>query len=62
MIPGLITDFMAIVVLIGPLRRGLLHLGPASYRTEAHFTVRTNSADKSQENVTIEGDYRRLDD
>ena len=66
-IPGLITDCLALLVLIGPLRRGLLRMGPARYRTEAHFTVKSGgsapeSASKPQDNVTIEGDFRRLDD
>ena len=62
MVPGLITDCLALLVLIGPLRRGLLRMGPARYRTEAHFTVKTRPGSKTQDNVTIEGDYRRVDD
>ena len=62
MVPGLITDCMALLVLIGPLRRWLSRLGPVRHHTEAHFTVKTRSRSKTQDNVTIEGDYRRLDD
>lgn len=56
MVPGLISDFAALIVMIGPLRRKLLRwLGgpppeaPAGYREPGGRT-------------TIEGDYRRLDD
>ena len=68
MIPGLITDCLALIVLIGPLRRSLLRLGPERYRTEAHFTVKTGTGETRtgpkarDDSVTIEGDYRRLDD
>ena len=65
-IPGLITDSLALVVLIGPLRRGLLRLGPSRFRAEAHFHARSRSGpqpgSQAQDNVTIEGDFRRLDD
>ena len=55
-IPGMITDFLALVVMVGPLRRRLARtiLGP-------QMVVRT-----SQRNVgpheTIEGDYRHITD
>ena len=62
MVPGLITDCMALIVLIGPLRRGLLKLGPSRYRTEAHFTTRTRPGQAPEHKVTIEGDFRRIDD
>lgn len=56
MVPGLISDFAALIVVIGPLRRKLLRwLGgpqPEPYAAEREQQSRT----------TIEGDYRRLDD
>ena len=62
MIPGLITDCLSLVVLIGPLRRGLLRLGPDRYRAEARFYSNSPPRGDAQDNVTIDGDYRRLDD
>ena len=60
--PGLITDTMALLVLIGPLRRGLLRVGPARYRAETHFSVKTPPGGDPADKVTIEGDFRRVDD
>jgi UPF0716 protein FxsA len=70
MIPGLITDAAALLVLIGPLRRGLLGLGPARYRPAAGGGRRPpgagaqprSEAAPPQDKLTIEGDYQRLDD
>jgi UPF0716 protein FxsA len=65
-IPGLVTDIMAVLVLIGPLRRGLLRVAPV--RTTMHVDMtagrRSPPGDDppAQDNVTIEGDFRRLDD
>ncbi len=60
MIPGMLTDFAAIVVVIGPLRRQLvrwLHRGERSDpRREAPGT------DDRPDAITIEGDFNRLDD
>jgi len=79
MVPGLITDVMALLVLIGPLRRRLVgsrgtervtvHTR-ASYRSpgdEAGDRPGDGRGDKRRDghdrgNVTLEGDYRRLDD
>lgn len=61
-VPGLITDFLALLVLIGPVRRALLRVGPARFRAEAHSTAQREADEPPQDNVTIEGDYRRLDD
>ena len=56
MIPGLISDFAALIVVIGPLRRRLASwlLGP---QPEAYAPERDPAG-----NVTIEGQYRRVDD
>ena len=56
MIPGLITDFAALIVLIGPLRRRIARFfaGP---QPEPYAPERD-----AQRHSTIEGDYRRLDD
>lgn len=56
MVPGLLSDVAALVVLIGPLRRRLMRaLGgqqPEVYRPERDTAGPT----------TIEGDYRRMDE
>ncbi|MEP5766290.1 MAG: FxsA family protein [Halieaceae bacterium] len=64
MVPGLITDSLALLVLIGPLRRKLLGLGKwqvqsgtASYRQRS-----PESPQSGDEPTTLEGDFRRLDD
>ncbi len=54
LIPGLISDFAAIVVLIGPLRRRigrwLMGPQPEQYKPERD----------SSEHITIDGDFRRV--
>ncbi len=60
MIPGLITDSLALIFLVAPLRRALGRmLGVKVVQTEqsARFTTT-----ESEEQVTLEGEYRRLDD
>ncbi len=54
-IPGMITDFAAVVVMVGPLRRRLMAWfgGP---QPEPYAPERD-----SQSHVTIEGDFRRMD-
>lgn len=56
MVPGLISDFFAIIVLIGPLRRrlGRWLMGP---QPEPYVPQRDVSSESP-----IEGDFRRLDD
>jgi UPF0716 protein FxsA len=56
MIPGMITDFAALIVVIGPLRRRLARwlLGP---QPEPYVPERDTSG-----HTTIEGDFRRVDD
>lgn len=56
MIPGLISDIAALVVVIGPLRRRLASwiIGP---QPEPYAPERDDSP-----SVTLEGQYRRLDD
>ena len=56
MIPGMITDFAAIIVVIGPLRRRLVRwlLGP---QPEPYVPERDTGS-----HTTIEGSYRRVDD
>jgi UPF0716 protein FxsA len=55
-IPGLITDFAALLVMIGPLRRRLARLiyGP---QPEPYAPDRDDTS-----HLTIEGQYRRVDD
>jgi UPF0716 protein FxsA len=56
MVPGMITDFFALIVLIGPLRRRLARtiLGPQ--------TVVRSSRRNAGSHETIEGDYRHVTD
>jgi UPF0716 protein FxsA len=56
MIPGMITDFAAVIVVIGPLRRRLATwvLGP---QPEPYIPDRDESSHE-----TIDGSYRRVDD
>ena len=56
MVPGLISDFFAIIVLIGPLRRrlGRWLMGP---QPEPYVPQRDVSSESP-----IEGDFRRIDD
>jgi UPF0716 protein FxsA len=58
MIPGIVTDLLAIIFAIGPVRRGLARLLGIK-------TVRGQSRDSDPSDspsTTIEGEYRRLDD
>ena len=56
LVPGLITDFAALIVLIGPLRRRIARWWrgpqPEPYRPDLD----------QGEHTTIEGSYRRVDD
>lgn len=56
LIPGMISDFIALVVMIGPLRRRIVSAlwGPSA------GAVRTDQVPRNPE--IIEGDFRRLDD
>lgn len=56
MIPGMITDFAAVIVIIGPLRRGLARwiLGP---QPEPYVPERDQT-----DHVTLEGQFRRVDE
>jgi UPF0716 protein FxsA len=55
-IPGMITDISALLVMIGPLRRRLANwiFGP---QPEPYAPRRDDSS-----HITIEGNYRRVDD
>jgi UPF0716 protein FxsA len=60
MIPGLITDSLALIFLIAPLRRGLGRLlGVKMVQSGQSAQFRTTD---SEEQVTLEGEYRRVDD
>jgi UPF0716 protein FxsA len=56
MVPGMITDFFALIVMVGPLRRRLARtiLGP-------QVVVRTSQRNAGA-HETIEGDYRHVTD
>lgn len=56
MVPGLITDTLAVLVMIGPLRRRLARLLGGGHPR------RMEPEDPPQGQTTLEGDYRRLDD
>jgi UPF0716 protein FxsA len=69
MIPGLITDVSALLVMIGPLRRRLVGLGASAGHWEVHSThyrddstPRDGGPGQDAHRTTIEGDFRRLDD
>jgi UPF0716 protein FxsA len=56
MFPGMITDVVALITLVGPLRRRLARalLGPGSV---------TQPSERAREgSETIEGEFRRIDD
>jgi UPF0716 protein FxsA len=55
MVPGLVTDFLGVVLLIGPLRRRLL----GSRRRDGG---EPGAPGRPGEQVTLEGEFRRLDD
>ena len=77
-VPGLITDIAAVLVLIGPLRRRLLGVAPLAYRQSPDVTmtreyraedgsVYTETRSFSSEeggsaHITVEGDFKRVDD
>lgn len=59
MIPGLITDVLGLLLMVGPLRRRLFRsLGSRESNAGKGF----EQADIHHENITIEGDFRRMDD
>jgi UPF0716 protein FxsA len=60
MIPGLITDSLALIFLIAPLRRGLGRLLGVKM-VQSGQSAQFRSTD-SEEQVTLEGEYRRVDD
>ena len=69
MIPGLLSDFFALVVLVGPLRRGLARtlFGASKPSDGPGMSAGNVNADKSRhgENpnpVTLEGDFRDVTD
>ena len=69
MVPGLVTDMMAALVLIGPLRRRIAGFGPTE-RVAVHGFERTHggsgasgrSDEAADSQTTLEGDYQRVDD
>jgi UPF0716 protein FxsA len=56
MVPGLITDLAALIVMIGPLRRRL-HRALVGPQPEPYAPERD-----PQGHITIDGQYRRVDD
>lgn len=64
MIPGLITDALALICLVGPLRRRLMALFGIQ-RPEVLYSFdnpREPGSGSDHPNEPIEGDFRRLDD
>lgn len=59
MIPGLITDVAAVLLLIGPLRR---RLAAALRRDDGPDDPPPSAGSARRPSVTIDGEYRRLDD
>lgn len=56
-VPGLLSDFFAVVVLIGPLRRVLARLLGLQNALSPE-----QNAGHSRDNVTLEGSYKVVDD
>ncbi len=54
-IPGLITDFAAIIVLVGPLRRRIVALWQGA------DAPAVSSVEPRREGDTLEGEYHRVD-
>lgn len=75
-IPGLVSDVFALIILIGPLRRRLARLlGGGQQSTQgfggdaggSRYTDQGGSSDhagatRGRANVTLEGDFERVDD
>lgn len=59
MFPGMISDFAALIVMIGPLRRRVAAALGVKPAASAHTA---SAGHEPQDNVTIEGDYTRVDD
>jgi len=62
MIPGLITDFAAVLLLIGPLRRRLFAALRRAGPDGPDHPSEPLQGDTRRPSVTLEGEYRRLDD
>ena len=70
MIPGLLSDFFALVVLVGPLRRGLARwiVGKPARDTSEHSgsypppsgSYRASSPSSNNRPVTLEGDFEEV--
>jgi UPF0716 protein FxsA len=58
-VPGLITDFLAIIVLLGPLRRRLFAALGGTVHTA---TFQSRSGDQMRPGDSIEGEFRRMDE
>lgn len=61
MVPGLITDFLAIIVLLGPLRRRIFAALGGTVHT-ATYQSQSRPQDQMRPGDPIEGEFRRLDD
>ncbi len=62
-IPGMITDAVAVLVLIGPLRRGLARLfGVSASVTATGPKTGASAVYEERAHVTIEGQYSRVDE
>jgi UPF0716 protein FxsA len=69
-VPGLLSDVLALIVLLGPLRRTLVRWlslrTPDGYTSpqQPHGPQQREGPPRSERhiNVTLEGEYRRLDD
>ena len=71
-VPGLLSDFFALIILIGPLRRRLARLLGGEPRPADAFNdfspnasaedVDASSRSTAHLNVTLEGEFQRVDD
>jgi UPF0716 protein FxsA len=60
MIPGLISDTLGLLFMIAPLRRQLF--GRAKRAAQPGFSSHSPNDRPERENITIDGDFDRLDD
>jgi UPF0716 protein FxsA len=62
MVPGLITDVLALLLMIGPLRRGLGRLLRGSASAPESGSEQPQRDQQAEHPQTLEGEFRRLDD
>jgi UPF0716 protein FxsA len=61
-VPGLISDFIALLVLIGPVRRGLARWITGGSANSVEDPLRSPRDTSPRSSVTLEGDFHRVDE